>query len=151
MKKRKNILIGVIAIVLCFTIVGCGGSKKNDDKNINNENGNTSNPTNTNTNTNTKVSDKDLIGTWEYTTKSEADSYSATYEFIDGTKGKKTEVLNEINEAREFTYKFENGMLVIVFDDGDGTTHSYSYKYKVDGKKLILTDEFEINTTFNKK
>ena len=86
-----------------------------------------------------KEKDKNkLVGTWEYT------SGLFSYQFNDDFTG----AYNVGSQSMKFTYEDKGESIVIKYD---GNSTPMELKYRIEDSKLIITDSFGSDVTYNKK
>ena len=92
---------------------------------------------------NSKIDSK-VIGTWNYDT----DGLNSTYVFNKDATGEQTIKVGENSSKNKFTYETKEGKILITFENDSDV---FEYKYRFEGKNLVLKDSFDEELIYKKK
>ncbi len=103
---KKGLLVGIVALVLCFTVVGCG---KKDP----------------------------IVGKWAY-------GSGSTFVFTFN----EDKTCNYTGNGKNCTYTIDGNKLSILYE---GETATFDTTFRIEDDKLIITDSFDNEVTYNKQ
>ena len=89
--------------------------------------------------------EKQLYGSWQNT-----DIYDVTFTFNEDKTGNETIDTGTNKSERSFTYKIDDEIISIIFDD-DEDELEYEYGYRFDNNNLVLIDSIDNELIYKKK
>lgn len=142
----KKIFLLALSVFMAMSLVACGGSKEQTTSGSNKSAASKSNVSASKSDVSASKTDEavaGIVGTWAYSDGGVV-MESQAYTFNADMTGNYTII-------GDFTYTDDGSKIVFTYKDSKVYTEPMTFAYRIEGDKLIFTDDLKAETVFVKQ